>query len=33
MSEFDFGAEYAAFGDDLKGVAYEGEYDRCGCRT
>jgi hypothetical protein len=27
MSEFDFGAEYAAFGDDLKGVAYEGEYD------
>jgi hypothetical protein len=27
MSEFDFGAEYAAFGDDLKGVAYEGEYE------
>jgi len=26
MSEFDFGAEYAAFGDDLKGTAYEGEY-------
>lgn len=26
MSEFDFGAEYAAFGDDLKGVAYDGEY-------
>jgi hypothetical protein len=27
MSEFDFGAEYAAFGDDLKGVSFEGEYD------
>jgi hypothetical protein len=27
MSEFDFGAEYAAFGDDLKGVSYEGEFD------
>lgn len=27
MSEFDFGAEYAAFGDDLKGTSYEGEYD------
>lgn len=27
MSEFDFGAEYANFGDDLKGVAYEGDYE------
>jgi hypothetical protein len=28
MSEsFDFAAEYAAFGDELKGVSYEGEYD------
>lgn len=27
MSEFDFGAEYAAFGDDLKGVAYEGDFE------
>jgi hypothetical protein len=27
MSEFDFGAEYAAFGDDLKGVSFDGEYD------
>lgn len=26
-SAFDFAAEYAAFGDDLKGVAYEGDYD------
>lgn len=28
MSEmdFDFGAEYAAFGDDLKGTAYDGDY-------
>jgi hypothetical protein len=26
-SEFDFAAEYAAFGDDLKGVAFDGEYD------
>jgi len=26
MSEFDFGAEFAAFGDDLKGVAYEGDH-------
>jgi hypothetical protein len=25
-NEFDFGAEFAAFGDELKGVAYEGEY-------
>lgn len=25
-NEFDFGAEYAAFGDDLKGVAYEGDH-------
>lgn len=27
MSEFDFGTEFAAFGDDLKGVSYEGEFD------
>lgn len=27
MSEFDFGTEYAAFGDDLKGTAYEGDYE------
>lgn len=27
MSEFDFASEYAAFGDDLKGVSFEGEYD------
>jgi hypothetical protein len=27
MSEFDFGAEYASFGDDLKGVAYEGDFE------
>jgi len=27
MSEFDFGAEFAAFGDDLKGVSYEGEHE------
>jgi hypothetical protein len=27
MSEFDFGAEYAAFGDDLKGTSYEGTYE------
>lgn len=26
MTDFDFGAEYAAFGDDLKGAAYEGTY-------
>jgi hypothetical protein len=28
MSEmdFDFGAEYAAFGDDLKGTSYDGDY-------
>lgn len=33
--EFDFGAEYAAFGDDLKGVAYEGEYEMLikGCKA
>jgi hypothetical protein len=27
MSEFDFGAEFASFGDDLKGVAYEGDFE------
>jgi hypothetical protein len=27
MSEFDFASEYEAFGDDLKGVAYNGDYD------
>lgn len=26
MSEFDFAAEYAAFGEELKGVAYSGDY-------
>lgn len=26
MSSFDFGAEYASFGDDLKVTAYEGEF-------
>lgn len=26
-NEFDFGAEYEAFGDDLKGVTFDGEYD------
>jgi hypothetical protein len=25
--DFDFGAEFAAFGDDLKGTSYEGEYE------
>jgi len=25
--DFDFGAEFEAFGEDLKGVAYEGEHD------
>jgi hypothetical protein len=25
-NDFDFGAEFASFGDDLKGVAYEGEH-------
>ena len=25
--DFDFGAEFAAFGDDLKGASYEGEYE------
>lgn len=27
MSEFDFASEFEAFGDDLKGVSFEGEYD------
>lgn len=27
MSDFDFASEYEAFGDELKGVAYEGDYD------
>jgi len=27
MSEFDFGAEFASFGDDIKGTSYEGEYE------
>lgn len=26
MSSFDFGAEYQSFGDDLKGVAYDGDF-------
>lgn len=26
MSDFDFASEFAAFGDDLKGVAYEGDH-------